>query len=262
MTPMELFTAGRLADAVTALRHDDITPSGERRLFLSDLLLVSGDIDQARRELDAVLPGDSDALRDFIEGYHLLLDAEAKRQRLTVDAVPTFVTEVPRHARLRLEAIQALRAGRPQSASERIDRANAVTPCIRGHVDGREFEALCDGDDRFASVLEVLTGGDYVWIPFEELRRVRLGKIESPRDQFFIPARVHLRDGSEWDVHLPALYVGSGVHPAEAIRCGRETDWFTPGSGIMGGVGLRVWTIGADEELTPWEVTQLNVRRS
>jgi type VI secretion system protein ImpE len=259
-TPLQLFADGRLAEALDAQRAAVRRSPGDAaaRLFLCELLLFDGRPDQVREQLSAV--GElGDDLRDYAEGYRLLLDAEAKRQRLLVDADPVFLGECPAHALRRLEAVRAWRAGDEEAVSERLDEADEASPHLAGHVDGREFEGLRDGDDRFASLLEVLVGEDYAWLPFEDVRRVRLGTVESPRDQLFRPARLRLAERSEVDVYLPALYVGSAGHPSAAIRLGRETDW-SAAAGHVCGVGLRVWTFGEDEELTPWEVSQIDLR--
>jgi type VI secretion system protein ImpE len=261
MTSMELFTAGRLSEAVMAQRGVAAGSScaGER-LFLAELHLIRGAFDEAREVLDA-LHSDAADLHDYLTEFHLLLDAAERRERFILEGKPHFLADPPPHAIFRLKAIRALRIGRNSSAERYIDRADEDTPFISGHVDGREFEGLRDGDDRFASVLEALTAGKYVWVPFEEIRRLRIGKIETPRDQFFLPAQLRLHDGSEMSVHLPVLYPGSHAHPDEAIRSGRETDWQSDGAGPVCGVGLRLWTFGEDEDLTPWEFTQLELRR-
>src|SRR5947209_20551281 len=109
MSPMELFTEGRLSEALAAQRaavRDN--PSDAARLFLCELLLFNGEWGEARRQLDA-LSADSEEMREYVAEYVRLIDAERKRQRLTIDTDPGFLADPPEHALLRLDAIRRLR---------------------------------------------------------------------------------------------------------------------------------------------------------
>lgn len=258
MTALELFREGRLTEAVrdqgrlVASRPDDAAG----RLLLTELLLYHGDLDAARNQLDAI-PGQDPALFDYLDAYRLLIGAEAKRQRLPIDAPPQFLLEPAEHIAWRLEALDHLRAGRPKQAVHALDEADALLPWVVGHVDGREFSGARDGDDLFGPLLEVLVGGEYVWFPVEQIGRLRLTRDGTLRDDLFVPARLRAVSGEEWDVHLPALYPGSALNPDDEVRAGHATDWLADPGGPTRGVGLRIISFGGEElsllDFTQWE---------
>ena len=260
MSAEELFKEGHLAEALAAQRLAVQAQPADAagRLFLCELLLFQGELDAVRAELD-LLPCEPEGMDDYLAAYHALLTAEAKRRRLLLDKDPQFLAEPPEHAALRLQAVDLLRRRSPE-VLDKIDEADAAAPEIRGHVDGREFQGLRDGDDLFGSVLEVLREEDYLWIPFEAIRNLKLREAESSRDWLFVPADVKLKTGEELFVHLPALYLGSDQHPEEGIRLGLETDWYADEDGPTRGLGLRIWTLD-EEELTPWEFRRWEIRR-
>lgn len=156
--------------------------------------------------------------------------------------------------------MRSLRANDPTRASAWIDRADDASPELAGHVDGREFEGLRDTDDRFGSVLEAFIGTEYVWLPFEHLRRVTLAPAVGVLDAAFRPARLQLTDGTDLQAVLPLLYPGS--HTADgAFAAGLEADWTSIDGGPLCGVGVRVLMLG-EEEVILAECRQWDIRRT
>jgi type VI secretion system protein ImpE len=260
MTPADLFRDGRLTEALAAQeqavawRPDDAAA----RLLLAELHLFAGDFTAVRRQLDAIPAADTDT-RAYLDAYHRLLDAEARRQRLFLDVEPLFLLPPPEHISWRLEALEHIRRGEIEEAVEAIDEADARCPTVSGHIDGREFHGARDGDDLFGPLLEVLLEDQYLWLPFEQISRLRLGEATCLRDLYFVPARLRSVSGDEWDVHLPALYPGAHLSADDEIRVGQATDWTAEGGGPTRGIGLRVLTFG-EEELTLLDFTQWEVR--
>ncbi len=124
-------------------------------------------------------------------------------------------------------------------------------------MDGREFEGLRDTDDRFGSVLEVFLGGDYVWVPFEQVRRLTLDPPAGVLDAAFRPGHLALANGPELRVLVPLVYPGSHRAGGE-FALGRETDWPEAPGGLACGVGARVLMVG-DEELPLGECRQIDL---
>jgi type VI secretion system protein ImpE len=258
MTPRDALAEGRLADA-TALQEaavHDRPHDPAARLFLFELYTLAGRLFDARDQLRAISSRDPNwpASRG---GFLRLLRAEYRRTHRV--RRPAFLADPPAHARRRWKAVRALRGGDGDDASLWVDRADTVSPCpyLSGHVDGREFEGLRDTDDRFASVLEVFVGGEYVWVPFEQLRRVALDPAAGVLDAAFRPGQVALTGGPELRVMLPLVYPGS--HEAGgAFALGQETDWPESPGGLACGVGSRVLMLG-DEELPLGECRQIDL---
>jgi type VI secretion system protein ImpE len=154
--------------------------------------------------------------------------------------------------------MRALTENNPTRAVRRVDKADAITPVVTGHLDGREFRGLRDADDRFASVLEVLFDGRYMWVPFEHLKRVSLRPAMGPLDAAFRPVRVRLTTGDEFDGHLPLVYPASDEFGG-AFACGQEIDYLESADGPATCIGARVLMTG-EEEILLGDVKQLDVR--
>jgi type VI secretion system protein ImpE len=244
MSPRDALADGRLADAVALQqaivleRPDD--PAA--RLFLFELLTLAGRLREARDELRLVTSDDPawpSVRRDFLR----LLKAEHVRSHR--HRRPLSVDKEPAHFRRRWKGIVALRQERGDAA-EWFDRADVDSPLIAGHVDGREFDGMRDTDDRFGSVFEALVGPEYIWLPFEDVRRLTLAPSVGALDAAFRPARVLLANGGELDVVLPLLYPGSHADDG-TFAVGLDTDWRAAGGSVTCGVGARVLLVGEDE---------------
>ncbi|MFO0797551.1 MAG: type VI secretion system accessory protein TagJ [Gemmataceae bacterium] len=257
MSPHEAFADGQLAEAVSlqeaavAAHPDDASA----RLFLVELLAFAGRLDDAETHL-AAIRSDDPAWPASARGFRRLFRAE--RQRSVTVRRPTVLPTPPAHAKRRWLAVKRLRDGDPAGAVRWTDRADAASPEVEGFLDGQEFDGLRDADDRFASVLEGVVSGRWVWFPWEVLRRV---KLELPRfalDRLFRPAEVKLRDGSVHRVHLPLVYPGS--HAADgAFAAGVETDRVCPDDGPIRCVGGKLLLAG-DAEVPLAECRMIEIR--
>lgn len=242
MNANELYKAGRLKAAVDAqieeVKAHPIDQS--KRLFLFELLLFTGDLERARRQLEAITYDEPD-LNLAVQSYRQLLDAEqARRDLFALGLKPGFFGEPPEHLRLRLEAVNRLRENRLKEAAETLARANEAAPEVRGQLNGHAFESLRDADDLFAGVLEIMARGQYFWLGMEQVRLLTMTPPRFPRDLFFIPAHLELEE-EEGDVFLPALYPGSYDHADDQVRLGRATDWKELDGGAMLGIGLHTY---------------------
>ena len=253
MTARDAFTEGQLGESLR-LQAEQVAanPSDSAaRLFLFELLTLDGQLNRARDELFAI-EQDSPQWPATRVQFLNILKAQAKRRR----AAPLLAGNAPRHARLRRQIWRRSRRLSTSSFRKWVDRADEASPYLVGHVDGREFEGLRDLDDRFASVLELFSGADYTWIPFEHLRKIQLLPPAGVLDVAFRPARIWTRD-QEYAVILPLLYPES--HQAVGdFAVGLDTD-LTSQAGVLQGVGARVWMAG-EEELPVGECQQFELR--
>lgn len=254
MTAIELFQEGRLREAIHKQDRFVQSHPGDAapRLLLCELLLYDGKFDSVLEHLDRV-PLTAAGMDAWLDDYRLLLKAETTRQRILAsdrtDEHPRFLLPPPEHLTARLNALDRLRRGDLDGCVDSLDRADAMIEGIAGHVDGRNFDGVRDGDDLFASVLEVLHDGHYWWFPFDQVGRLQLGSRDALRDRLFVPATLSTRTGDEWRVYLPALYPATHLNEDEEVKAGQATDWFAEPGGPTRGVGLRLLTFG-DEELT------------
>lgn len=247
MNASDLFKAGKLQDALDAqLPEVRANPADQgKRLFLFELLAFAGDLDRARRQIDAI-QYDQPELVAAVLSYKNLLDAEEQRRRLFRDGVaPKFFGEAPEHVHWRLEALNRLREDRPQEAAQCLEKAVESTPAIKGQLNDKPFASLRDCDDIFAGVLEVMAPGGYYWVPLEQIETLTLKTPAFPRDLLWVPARLELAD-SGGNVFLPSLYPASHEHSDEAVKLGRATDWKEVSGGPVQGVGGRTFLVDED----------------
>lgn len=248
---------GRLADALALQRMDAANHPDDdtHRLFLFELLTLAGETADAWKELNSIRsdspnwPASKRAFRDILR---------ADGRRFPRLRRPDFLKEPPPHLRCRWNAALCHNRGQTELALKYLDRADGLAPEVSGFVDGREFTGLRDSDDRFATHFEMFLGRQYVWIPFEDVRTLRLEKSEHLLDLAFRSARLKLADGTQHTVTLPLLYPGSS-REGDDLALGELVDWTSADSGLVCGLGARVLTFG-DEELDLGSCAMLELR--
>ena len=258
MTVHDLLAEGQLAEALAlqeaAVESAPSDPAARRRLV--DLLAFAGRLDDAIEHLARVETNSPD-WPEAARGLHRVFRSERLR---TLDGrEPTiFPDPPPKHAVRRWHAVKLLRRARPDDAVHAIDSADELSPHVRGFIDGREFEGLRDADDRFGAVLEAFRGGEYLWVPWEALRKIVLTPAAALLDQLYRPATLTLRDSTAIDVHLPLVYPAS--YRAEGVfALGTETDHVCPDGGPTRCVGGKLLLAG-EEEVMLSECRMIEVR--
>jgi type VI secretion system protein ImpE len=260
MNASELYRAGKLQDAVEAqIKEVKANPADQgKRLFLFELLAFAGDLDRAKRQIEAVQYQEPELIAS-VTGYRRLLDSEQARRQLFADGVvPRFFGEQPEHVQFRLQTVQLLREKRPGEAAQFLAKAHDAAPAVKGELNGKKIDTLRDADDLFGTVLEVMAQGGYYWVPLEQVESVTTNPPRFPRDLLWMPARLELQDGSGGNVFLPVLYPGSHESSDDQIRLGRMTDWKTLENGPTLGVGTHLFLVG-EEALSLPEWRQLEV---
>jgi type VI secretion system protein ImpE len=259
MSAIEPFHDGKLTDAVEAqfqqVKSNPTDPG--RRLFLAELLAFSGDLDRARRQLDAIAPTEPRVVAALTE-LRNLLNAQSARAKLFHDGEPPalFGETQPEQISLRLAALDRIRAGFPAEAAALLAQAAEATPDLPGTLDGRPFTRLRDTDDRLAGVLEVFALGRYYWVPLENVAGLAMNPPKFPRDLLFIPTRLELAEETG-EVHLPALYPDSHAEPDDRFRLGRLTEWRAAGDGGPAvGIGAKVFQLD-DQDVALIDFRQL-----
>ncbi len=247
MNASDFFKAGKLPDAIDAqIREVRANPADHgKRLFLFELLAFAGDLDRARRQIEAITYTEPELVAAILN-YKGVLDAEKERRRLFREgAAPKLFGEAPEHVHWRLEALNRLREGRPLEAASCLEKAAEATPAIKGQLNDKSFASLRDCDDLLAGVLEVMAPGGYYWVPLEQVETLTLNAPRFPRDLLWMPARLELAD-SAGNVFLPVLYPGSHEHPDDAIKFGRAADWKEMPGGLVQGVGAHTFLVDDD----------------
>lgn len=260
MKAKDLYSAGKLAEAIDAQAEEvKRKPTDvEARGFLAELISLSGNVERAELQLDA-LARQAPESQMGASLFRQLLRAEAWRQDFHAKGrVPELIAPVSPYVRAQLEASIAVREGKEREATSALAAAEEIRPHARGrHADG-EFEDFRDLDDLIAGVLEVLTSnGKYYWVPIDRVRSIEFRAPVRPRDLLWRRANVEVEDGPEGEVFLPSIYVApAGALVDDALRLGRRTDWVGITSEPVRGVGLRTFLVG-DEDRTILQLGEL-----
>lgn len=198
MNATEHFRAGHLSEAIQALTEEVRQAPGDaqKRTFLFELLCFAGEYDRAERQLD-VLTGENRNVQMGALLYRAALAAERVRFGFFND--------------------------------KKYLQHPAATDALPGTLNGQPFQTVADADERIGARLEIYAGGDYLWIPFEQIASIKMQPPKRLRDLLWAP--VLLQTGPECkhqdlgEVFVPVIYPGSARQEDENVRLGRATTW-------------------------------------
>jgi type VI secretion system protein ImpE len=249
MDAAELLRRGDL-DAALARLTEQVRAdpaSAKLRIFLFQLLCVTGAWARAKTQLDVAVGMDPEAmLMGRVYGDALGLEDE-RRKAFAGEAAPTiFGDPQPWMAEL-YEAIRLDRRGEHGAAAALRSRAYETAPAIAGRIDGQEFTWMADADSRLGPLLEVIINGRYFWLPFLRIARINLEAPSDLRDQVWMPAQFVLSNGGEAVGLIPTRYFASEQSPDAQIRLARKTEWVEVAAETFEGRGQRLLATDAGE---------------
>ena len=249
MVALENFRAGRLEDALSeqqaAVRKNPA--SVQDRIFLFQLLAVSGQWDRARTQLDTAAQLDA-SVGPLALVYRPVLEAEAFRSAVFSGKRAPLVLGEPEHwVALLIEALRLAGLGHQSEAADLRKQALEATPALPGNVDGTPFVWMIDSDCRLGACFEAVLNGSYYWIPLERIRRMSLDAPADVRDLLWAPASLTLANGGELPAFIPTRYVGSESSSDPQIRLARRTEWSSPDDAGSIGLGQRVLATDAGD---------------
>ena len=250
MSTKDLLDAGRLGDAIAAVTQDvKARPTDtSARTSLFELLCLSGDLDRALKQLEAIgLQAGNFNAEVALQVYRDLLAAEqARRMVFHAGALPKFYLTPPAYADHYVMLVSKL-ATSPVEAVALLPEAEELAPSLQGSLGGRRFSSFRDADDRFGPMLEVFHGANYLWLPLEQIRRLQVTPPTALRDTIWAHATVETYEGSVGDVYLPVRYVDTDREPNDRVRLGRITEWRAVEEQLVCGVGPRVFLVDGEE---------------
>jgi len=233
MNANDLLREGKLAEAIQALNEEVRQAPGnaQRRTFLFELLCFAGEYERAERQLDALSNEDKNVKMGALL-YRAALASERVRQNFFHNG------EYKNH---------------PAASGE-----------VAGTLNGRAFQTIADADPRIGSRLEIMAGGDYLWIPFEQIASIKMQTPKRLRDLLWAP--VLLQTGPECkhqnmgEVFVPVIYPGSSRQEDDEVALGRATAWAEE-DGVELPFGQKLLLIDG-EEVPFLEVRELTIARA
>jgi type VI secretion system protein ImpE len=249
MNAAELFTSGKLSEAITAAIQDVKNDPGNlsQRTLLFALFCFQGDLDRARKQLDVV---GNQALMTEVPAYNNLITAEeTRRKTLTEGLRPKFFDQPPARIEKHLTAICRLQAKQYAEAKALLDSAEEERPETSGAINGQAFDDFADADDVTRSFLEFQQGQDYYWVPFEQIGHLQvvLPDPPRPRDLYWAPCQVLLKSGGIQRGFSPVLYVGSYHASDTSLKLGNGTHFLPDGDLVYRGSGRKQFVAGEQD---------------
>lgn len=218
MPASQLFKSGQLDEAIEALGAEvrDNPTDAQRRAFLFELLCFAGKYDRADKQLSVLARGGKNAELGALL-YHAALHAESIRQDMFSKS------EFPR---------------------------SPASP-VGGTLNGNTFTTITDADPRIGARLEVFAGGQYMWLPFDQLQSLTMEPPKRLRDTLWAPAIV--RPGASFqsmemgEALLPIIAPLTWQEDDGPLRLGRITEWREAATGEEVPVGQKLLLVDGEE---------------
>lgn len=221
MTAERLLREGKLDEAVKALGDElrDNPGNIRSRTFLFELLCFRGDYDRASTHLKMLGSQSKDA------------------------GVGALLYEGALHAERLREAM--FRTGDLPAAL--AEGASAIS----GTLNSRPFTSLSDADPRIGARLEIFAGGDYLWIPLNQVASIEMKPPARLRDLLWSSAILQMGPGYQQrdlgEVLLPVLCPLSFQDSDDQVRLGRVTEWYRDEQGLEFPIGQKMLLVDGEE---------------
>lgn len=263
MTPIDLFQAGNLVEAIaSATETVRNKPTDVRaRSLLCELLCFAGEFERADKQLDAALQTDPQTMTGVSLLKHLIRSEVSRREVFRQGRVPAFLAMPTEAQKLRLEALTCFRAEQFVEAGRLASQASDLDIDLAGEVNGAPFTQFRDMDDVLGQTLEVYTAtGKYYWIGMEQIVSLEFSPVEHLSDMLWRAAAIETVGEVSGRVHIPALYEGSSTSADQRTRIGRATEWIhSQPDGPVLGVGQREFLMN-EEVVSIMEISRLSFR--
>jgi type VI secretion system protein ImpE len=227
-----------LAKLVAQVRGDPA--NAKLRVFLFQLLCITGDWVRAKTQLEVALGMDNNVMLMARVYGDALLCEEDRRKAFAGEAAPTiFGDPQPWMAQL-YEALRLDSSGEHAAAAALRAQAYDAAPATAGRIDGEEFAWIADADGRIGPILEIIVNGRYFWLPFLRLQRIVIEAPSDLRDRVWMPAQLVLANGGEIVGLIPTRYFGSEHSADPLLRLARKTEWLEVAPDTFAGSGQRI----------------------
>jgi type VI secretion system protein ImpE len=245
----ELLRDGDLAGVRAAL-VDTVRaqPSNEQaRMFLFQLLALTGEWDKARTQVQALAQLSAEA-QMLAAAYGQAIEAEAVRKAVFAgDAKAEVLVNRDGWAAGLADAIQLLAKGDVAAGLEARDAAFDAAPDCPGTFNATAFEWIADADSRFGPSFEIIIAGRYGIVPFDAVDRITSDGPVDLRDLIWYPVQIAFKSGQSVAAFLPARYPGTESSEDDLERLARATSWMEAPWGEAGS-GQRLWTFSDGDD--------------
>jgi type VI secretion system protein ImpE len=259
MRALELFNEGRLTQAIAEARDAVKNQPADttQRLILSELLCFVGEFEKADKHLETAFMQSPELNLPTALSRQLIRAATARKKCFADGAVPDMLSPIDPIVEEQLRLWTFHRGGDADRVAESIGRLQSYCDAVEGTVDGERFSGFRDLGDANASCLEILTTmGKYYWLPWQRIEFIQFEPIKRPRDLLWREANIIVREGPDAVVYVPVCYPDTTPEKGDAALLGRTTEWNEFDTGVVNGIGQRVFLIG-DQEMAILDLKEI-----
>jgi len=258
----ELIKDGQLDQALAALKDTVRSDPADwtQRVFLFQLLSVCGDWESALGQLNIAADMNSEC-QLLAQMYRPVLSAEALRAEIFKgQKKPLFLGEPDEWLVWLTHALSLFADSKLSATKDLRNRAFEAAPATSGEINGEPFEWIADADSRLGPVIEAVIDGKYYWVPFTNIRDIRIEKPQDLRDTIWIKAYFTWVNEGQSAGLIPVRYTYSESSSDDAVKLSRKTDWIDHGDDLYTGLGQRMFaTDSGDYSLLEVRRIELNV---
>ena len=211
------------------------------RHSLFQLLCVIGNWSRALQQIQLCARLDANYTREA-QVFGELIRCEIYRQScFHGEQRPGFILPPPVWMEDLLVALACNAHGKTSDADAHRSHAFETITDTAGQWNGGTFDWISDSDSRTGPVLELVTGGMYIWLPLSQIRSLKSPPPASLTDLIWKPVNITLHNGDVHGAWLFSRYSGSEKASDTLCLC-RKTVW-QDGSGetLVQALGQKMW---------------------
>ncbi|MBL4805932.1 MAG: virulence protein SciE type [Rhodobacteraceae bacterium] len=249
MSAEEIIKTGNLAetlDALTANVRKD--PSNTKhRIFLFQLFCVLGEWKRAVTQLKVI--GEMDPITlPMVQSYREAIICELVREKVFIaEKTPMIFGEPEAWVAGLIQALEPLSRGDTATAAKLREAAFDKAPTSSGTADGEKFEWIADADMRLGPILEVVVNGNYYWVPFSSIKKLKMEEPVDLRDNVWTPVQITWINGGEVVGFIPTRYPGAPASDNDQVKLAKITEWNDLGDETFIGSGQRLFATDAGD---------------
>lgn len=208
---------------------------------LFQLLCITGDWSRALQQLQLCARVDANYIQEARLFRELIRCEMFRHSVFQGEQRPGFILPQPVWTESLLVALACEANGETREADRHRTTALEAITEINGQWNGGTFDWVNDSDSRTGPVLELVTGGVYIWLPFSQIRSLESHFPARLTDLLWKPVNITLVNGETHGAWLFTRYSGS-ENASDALRLCRETTWQDgPGETAIRAQGQKVW---------------------
>jgi len=249
MNAEELLSNGQLNEAYEQLKKQvQADPANSKlRIFLFQILTVMGEWQRALTQLNVV--GDMDAgSLPMVQTYRELIRCEVYREGVfSGKRKPLVFGEPDQWIVLLIEALVSTETASEAKISELRKQAFELAPAVSGTLDGEAFSWIADADSRLGPVVELILNGRYYWVPFSNIKKIKIEEPSDLRDMVWTAAQFMWTNEGESIGFIPTRYVNTHLEDEVELKLSRKTIWQQASENEFFGKGQRLFTTDLDD---------------